>query len=174
MVFRLIIFVYVFAIPKPIFYILFCLFCVFETIRAWFLWPITYAVFGFFMNLTTVVIIESEMFYYAFLCSFELFCSFRCSCAFYCSSALTLLTVSSIMTLFLAIYVSSIFEPLFLLWRLLKCLLLLESIVWLFLLWLLSIGILIFRFLRLFVALHILRLSHSTEIYWFQSFISLS
>ena len=156
---------YIFAILKPIFCILFCLFYVSKIIRAWFLWLITCTILGFFINLTTIVVTESEMLYYTSLCSFKLFCSLKCSCALYCFSALTLLTVSSIIILFPAIYASSIFKPLFLLWRLLKCLLLLESIVWPFLLWLLFIETLTFGFLRPFVALCTLRLLCSAKIH---------
>jgi len=117
------------------------------------------------MNLTTVIITKSKMLYYTSPYSFKFFCSLRCSHALYYSSALTLSTVSSVITLFPTIYASSIFKSLFLLQRLLKHLLLLESIVWPFLFQLLSIKILTFRFLRLFVALHTLKLLHSTEIH---------
>ena len=126
------------------------------------------------MNLTFIVITEGEMLYCASFCSFKLLCSFKCSYVFYCSSALTLLIVFSIMTLFSIVYTSSIFELLLLLWRSLKHLLLLKSIVWPFLLWLLSVGILTFRFLRLLVTLCTLRLLCSAKIHWFWSSVLLS
>jgi len=163
---------YIFPIMKPILLILF--FCAFEFIRAWFLWLITCAILGFFMNLTFIVIIEGKMLYYASFCFFELLCSLRCSCALYCSSALTLLTVSSIMTLFSIIYTSSIFELLLLLQNSLKCLLLLEFIVWPLLLWLLSIGTLTFRFLKPIIAIYMLKFLYTTKIHWFWTFILLS
>ena len=107
------------------------------------------------------------MFYYTSLCFFKLLCSFKCNCVFYCFSTLTLSTVSSVMTLFPAIYASSIFELLFLLQRLLKHLLLLEFIVWPFLFWFLSIKFLISGFLRLLVVLYTLRLLCFAKIHWF-------
>ena len=114
------------------------------------------------------------MFYYASLYSFKLLCSLRCNYVFYYFSALTLLTVSSIVTLFPAVYASSIFKSLFLLQRLLKHLLLLKSIVWLFLFQFLSVRILAFRFLKLFVAVHILRFLCTAKVHWFWSSVSLS
>ena len=117
----------IFAIPKSIFCILFFYF--FELTWGRLLWPVACTILGFFMNLTTVVITEGKMLHYISPCSFKLFYSLRCSYVFYCSGVLTLLIVSSIMTLFSIIYASSIFKLLFLLQRLLKCLLLLESIV---------------------------------------------
>ena len=112
------------------------------------------------------------MLYYTSSCSFKLFCFLECSYALYCFGALILSTVFSVMTLLSVVYTSSIFKPLFLLWRLLKCLLLLESIVWPLLL--LFIKISVFRFLRLFIALCTLRLLCFTEIYWFWSSVLLS
>ena len=138
------------------------------------MWLITCAILDFFMNLTSIVITEGEMLYYTSSCSFELLCFLRCSCALYCSSALTLSTVSSIITLFSTVYTSSISKPLLLLWSLLKCLSLLESLVWPLLLWLLFIGTLTSRFLRLFIVLYTLRFLCSTKIHWFQSSIPLS
>jgi len=106
--------------------------------------------------------------------SFKLLYSLRCSYALYCSSALTLSTISSIMTLFFIVYTSSIFKPLLLLQSLLKCLSLLESLVWLLLLWLLFIEILTSGFLRPLVAIYILRFLCTTKIYWLQTSVLLS
>jgi len=114
------------------------------------------------------------MLYCAFSCFFELLCSLKCSCAFYYFSALTLLIVFSIMTLFFTVYTSSIFELLLLLWSLLKCLSLLESLVWFLLLWLLSIGTLTSRFLRPVVAACMLRFLCTAKIYWLWTSIPLS
>ena len=114
------------------------------------------------------------MFHCASLCSFEFFCSFGCSYAFYCSSTLTLLTVFSVMILFSTVYASSIFESLFLLQRSLKCLLLLKSIVWPFLLWLLSIGTLTSWFPRLLIAICISNFLYTAKIYWLWTFVLLS
>ena len=105
---------------------------------------------------------------------FKLFCSFRYSYVFYCFSALTLLTVFSIMTLFFTVYTSSIFELLLLLWSLLKCLSLLESLVWFLLLWLLSIGTLTFRFLKPIIAICMSRFLYIIKIHWFQTSVLLS
>jgi len=113
------------------------------------------------------------MLYCTFSCSFKFFCSLKCGCVFYYSSALTLLTVSSVMTLLPTVYTNSISELLLLLQSLLKCLLLLESIVWPLLLWLLSIEILTFRFLRPIVAVCILRFLCTTKIHWFWTSILL-
>ena len=113
------------------------------------------------------------MLYCTSSCSFKLLCSLRYSCALYCFSVLTLLTVSSIMTLFSTVYTSSVFELLLLLWSLLKYLSLLEFLVWPLLSWLLFIGILTFRFPRPVVAIHMLRFLCTTKIYWFQTFVSL-
>jgi len=114
------------------------------------------------------------MFYCAFFCSFKLLCSLRCSCALYCSSALTLLIVSSIIILFFIVYTSSIFKLLLLLWSPLKCLSLLESLVWPLLLWLLSIGTLTSRFPRPVVAIYTLRFLCTAKIHWFWTFVLLS
>ena len=119
----------------------------YELFWARFLWPIAYTILNFFINLTTVVITENKMLYCTSFYFFKFFCSLRCGHALYCFSTLTLSTVSSIMTLFSIIYTSSIFKPLLLLWGLLKCLSLLESLVWLLLLWLLSVGSLVSGFL---------------------------
>jgi len=114
------------------------------------------------------------MFHCASFCSFELLCSLRCNCALYCSSTLILLIVSSIMILFPAVYISSIFEPLLLLWSPLKCLSLLKSLVWPLLLWLLSIRTLTSRFLKPVVTVCMLRFLCTTKIHWFQTFVLLS
>ena len=145
---------HVFPIVTPILYILFLYTS--ELIRAWFLWLITYAVFSFFINLTSIVITEGKIFHCTSFYSFELLCSFRCSYAFYYSSTLTLSTVSSIITLFSTVYISSIFKPLLLLWSLLKCLSMLESLIWPLLPKLLSIETLVSGFLRFSVVLCIL------------------
>ena len=173
MVFRLIISIYIFVIPNSVFYIFF-LFCVFEFIRAWFLWPITCTILDFFMNLTPIVIIKGKMLYCTSFCSFELLCFLGCSCALYCTSSLTLLTVSSIITLFPTVHISSISEPLLLLWSLLKRLFLLKSMVWPLFPQFLFIGTLTFRFLRPIVAIHILRFLHTAKIHWFWTSILLS
>ena len=114
------------------------------------------------------------MLYYISSYSFKLLCSLRCSYALYCSNALTLSIVFSIMTLFSAVYASSIFKLLFLLWRSLKHFSLLKSVVWLFLLLLLFIRTLIFWFLRPFIAVHMLSLLCTAKIYWLWIFVSLS
>ena len=137
------------------------------------MWPITYTIFGFFMNLTTIVIIKNEILYHTSSCSFKLLYFFKCSYALYCSSTLTLLIVSSIMTLFSAVYASSIFKLLFLLWGLLKCLLLLKFIIWPFLLWFLSVEILTFRFLRLFTTIYISSFLCTAKVHWLWSSILL-
>ena len=128
----------------PVLCILF--FYVFELIRAWFLWPVTCIIFGFFMNLTSIVIIKGKMFYCTSLYSFELLCSLRYGHALYCTGSLTLSTVFSIMTLLPTVYISSISEPLLLLWSPLKCLFLMESMVWPLFLQFLFIEILTPRF----------------------------
>jgi len=114
------------------------------------------------------------MLYCTSSCSFELLCSLRCNHALYYSSTLTLLTVFSIIILFSTVYTSSIFEPLLLLWSLLKHLSLLKSLVWPLLFWLLSIGILTSRFLRPVVAIYMLRFWCTAKIYWFWTSIPLS
>ena len=106
--------------------------------------------------------------------SFKFFCSFRYSCALYYFSTLILLTVFSIIILFSTVYTSSFFKPLLLLWSLLKCLLLLESLVWPLLLQFLSIIIFISGFPWLVSVSTLLGFSCTTKIYWFQSFIPLS
>ena len=106
--------------------------------------------------------------------SFKLLCSLRCSHALYCSSTLTLSTVSSVITLLFTVHTSSISKPLLLLWSPLKCLFLLESLVWPLLPQFLSIEILTSRFLKPVIAIYILRFLYTAEIYWFQTFISLS
>ena len=126
------------------------------------------------MNWISIIIIKGKMLYYTSLYSFEFFCFFGCSCALYCFSTLTLLIVSSIMTLFFTVYTSSISEPLLLLWSLPKCLSLLEFLVWLLLLWLLSIGILTFRFLRPVAVVCMSRFLYTVKIYWFQTSVPLS
>jgi len=131
-------------------------------------------ILSFFMNLTFIIITEGKMLYCTSFCSFELLCSLKCSCAFYCSGALTLSTVSSVIILLSTVHISSIFESLLLLWSPLKCLSLLESLVWSLLLWLLSVGILTSRFPRPVVATCILRFLHTTKIYWFWTSILLS
>jgi len=114
------------------------------------------------------------MLYCASLCSFELLCSFRCSYAFYYTGSLTLLTVSSVITLFSTVYTSSISESLLLLWSPLKCLPLLESLVWPLLFWLLSIGTLTSRFPRSIVAICTLRFLCTTKIHWLWTSVLLS
>jgi len=126
------------------------------------------------MNLTSIVIIKGKMLYCVSLCSFELLCSLRCSCALYCSSTLTLLTVSSIIILFSTVHINSIFKLLLLLWSLLKCFSLLESLVWPLLPWLLSIKTLTSRFLKPVVAVCMLKFLYTAKIHWFWTFVLLS
>jgi len=113
------------------------------------------------------------MLYGTSLCSFKLLCSLRCSYVFYCFNALTLLIVSSIITLFSIVYTSSIFESLLLLWSPLKCLSLLEFLVWLLLFWLLFIRTLTFRFPRPVIAVYMLRFLHTAKIHWLWTFVLL-
>jgi len=114
------------------------------------------------------------MFYCISSCSFKLFYSLRCNYVFYCSSALILSTVSSIMTLFPTVYTSSISEPLLLLWSPLKCLSLMEFLVWPLLLWFLFIGTLTSRFPRPVIAICTLRFLCTAKIHWLWTSVPLS
>ena len=109
--------------------------CVFELFRAGFLWPVTCTVFGFLINWTfIIIIIKNEMLNCASPYSIKFLCFYECCYTLYCSNALTFSTVSDVMTLFPAVYISSFSKSLLLLWSLPKCFLLLKSLVWLLLL----------------------------------------
>jgi len=127
--------------------IMFFFFYAFELFRAWFLWPIIYTILDFFINWIFIVITKGKVLNYTPFYSFKFFYSFGCPYTLYCSSALTFLAIFSVVILFPAIYTSSFFKPLFLLWSPLKRLLLLKSLIWLLLPRLLFVKTFSFRFL---------------------------
>ena len=112
-----------------------------------------------------IVIAECKALNCIFSCGFNLTFTLQCASTLYCISSLTLFTVSSIISLFFILYISSFLIPFILLQSPLKYLLLLKSLVWPLLpklLVLLFLRFLIFQFPWLFPLIFF----YFAKVYW--------